>query len=186
MRFGLYFPIFNDFHDPTVLVDLAVRAEAAGFDGFFIWDHLAIVPDGSLALTDATVTLGAIAQATSSILFGPMITPLARRRPGKVAREVAALDQLSNGRVIFGVGIGELRTNYAGFFDSGFGGDGGTRAVLEVRPHDVPFLVEDGQVFFKLQFFRTVEEPEVCYGDRGLDSHYQGQGLKLSKHFKQL
>ena len=59
-----------------------------------------------------------------------------------------------------------------------------TRAVLEVRPHDVPFLLEDGQVFFKLEFFRTQEQPEVVYGDRRLSSHYQGQGLKLSKHFR--
>ena len=85
----------------------------------------------------------------------------------------------------YDVGIGELRTNYAGFFDNGFGEPQGTRAVLEVRPHDVPFLVEDGQVFFKLQFFRALEEPEVAYGDRRLGSHYQGQGLKLSKHFRQ-
>ena len=53
-----------------------------------------------------------------------------------------------------------------------------------MRPHDVPFLVEDGQVFFRLQFFRTLEEPGIAYGDRGLGSHYQGQGLALSKHFR--
>jgi dCTP deaminase len=86
--------------------------------------------------------------------------------------------------VAYDVGIGELRTNYAGFFDNGFGGDRGTRAVLEVRPHDVPFLLEDGQVFFKLEFFRTQQLPEVVYGDRRLSSHYQGQALKLSKHFR--
>ncbi len=97
------------------------------------------------------------------------------RVPAHLAAEMAAYD----------VGIGELRTNYAGFFDNGFGGQKGTRAVLEVRPHDVPFLVEDGQVFFTLKFFRTLEQPEVAYGDRSLSSHYQGQGLKLSKHFRQ-
>jgi dCTP deaminase len=96
------------------------------------------------------------------------------RVPKHLAAEMVAYD----------VGIGELRTNYAGFFDNGFGGEAGTRAVLEVRPHDVPFLLEDGQVFFKLEFFRTQELPEVCYGDRRLSSHYQGQGLKLSKHFR--
>lgn len=96
------------------------------------------------------------------------------RVPPHLAAEMAAYD----------VGIGELRTNYAGFFDNGFGGDTGTRAVLEVRPHDVPFLLEDGQVFFKLDFFRTLEQPEIVYGDRRLSSHYQGQGLKLSKHFR--
>ena len=96
------------------------------------------------------------------------------RVPRHLAAEMVAYD----------VGIGELRTNYAGFFDNGFGGDKGTRAVLEVRPHDVPFLLEDGQVFFKLEFFRTLEMPEIVYGDKRLSSHYQGQGLKLSKHFR--
>ncbi len=96
------------------------------------------------------------------------------RVPRHLAAEMTAYD----------VGIGELRTNYAGFFDNGFGGSTGTRAVLEVRPHDVPFLVEDGQVFFKLQFFRTLEDPDVAYGDARLESHYQGQGLRLSKHFR--
>ena len=56
--------------------------------------------------------------------------------------------------------------------------------MLEVRPHDVPFLLEDGQVFFKLEFFRTQELPDVVYGDKRLSSHYQGQSLKLSKHFR--
>jgi len=96
------------------------------------------------------------------------------RVPKHLAAEMVAYD----------VGIGELRTNYAGFFDNGFGGERGTRAVLEVRPHDVPFLLEDGQVFFKLEFFRTQQLPEVVYGDRRLSSHYQGQALKLSKHFR--
>lgn len=96
------------------------------------------------------------------------------RVPTHLAAEMAAYD----------VGIGELRTNYAGFFDNGFGGSTGTRAVLEVRPHDVPFLVEDGQVFFTLKFFRTLEAPELAYGHEKLSSHYQGQGLKLSKHFR--
>ncbi|HLU40657.1 MAG TPA: 2'-deoxycytidine 5'-triphosphate deaminase [Planctomycetota bacterium] len=97
------------------------------------------------------------------------------RIPRHLAAEMIAYD----------VGIGELRTNYAGFFDNGFGGELGTRAVLEVRPHDVPFLLEDGQVFFKLAFYRAAEEPEVAYGERGLGSHYARQGLRLSKHFRE-
>jgi len=84
----------------------------------------------------------------------------------------------------YDVGIGELRTNYAGFFDNGFGQPRGTRAVLEVRPHDVPFLVEDGQAFFRLQFYHSLAEPELAYGEAGFGSHYQGQALKLSKHFR--
>ena len=81
MRTAVYAPIYHDYSDPSKLVALAVAAEKAGFDGFFIWDHLAIERDGVLAMTDATVALGAIAQATSTITIGPMITPLVRRLP---------------------------------------------------------------------------------------------------------
>ncbi len=82
----------------------------------------------------------------------------------------------------FDVGLGELRTNYAGFFDNGFGP---ARAVLEVRAHDAPFLVEHGQALFKMQYFRTATIPEHLYGDPALGSHYQEQGLALSRHFTQ-
>ena len=89
--------------------------------------------------------------------------------------------------VAYDAGSGELRTHYAGFFDPGFGYGGGPRrgakAVLEVRPHDVPFLIEDGQLFCKLRMERTTETPEITYGE-GLASHYQGQALKLSKQFR--
>lgn len=81
---------------------------------------------------------------------------------------------------------GELRTHYAGFFDSGFGGtieDKGARAVLEVRSHDVPFLLEDGQTFFRMIFEPNTEIPEFVYGNQ-IKSNYQGQDLKLGKHFK--
>ena len=84
---------------------------------------------------------------------------------------------------------GELRTHYAGFFDSGFGWNGtddlinqGTRAVMEVRPHDVPFMVEDGQTFCRLKFEKVVERPEKLYG-LSLNSNYHSQGLALSKYF---
>lgn len=86
----------------------------------------------------------------------------------------------------YDAGSGELRTHYAGFFDPGFGYEHGTRtgtkAVLEVRPHDVPFLVEDGQLFCKLCLERTLELPQVTYGT-ALRSHYQTQTLTLSKQF---
>ena len=88
----------------------------------------------------------------------------------------------------YDAGSGELRTHYAGFFDPGFGYDRngqrhGAKAVLEVRPHDVPFLIEDGQLFCKLCLERTTVTPETMYGE-GLASHYQGQALKLSKQFR--
>lgn len=89
--------------------------------------------------------------------------------------------------VAYEAACGELRTHYAGFFDPGFGyGAGdlrGTPIVLEVRAHDVPFLIHDGQTFFKVLFERMHERPDKVYG-QGIGSSYQFQGLTLSKHFK--
>lgn len=86
-------------------------------------------------------------------------------------------------------GLGEFRVHYAGFFDPGFGwseeaGDAsnGSRAVLEVRSHDAPFVLEDGQLVARLVYERMATRPDTLYG-AGLKSNYQGQGLKLSKHF---
>lgn len=83
--------------------------------------------------------------------------------------------------------VGEFRVHYAGFFDPGFGaaeaGGNGARAVLEVRSHDVPFILEHGQIIGRLVFERLTGRPAVLYGE-GLGSNYQRQGLKLSKHFK--
>ncbi|MGE3917090.1 MAG: 2'-deoxycytidine 5'-triphosphate deaminase [Hyphomicrobiaceae bacterium] len=83
--------------------------------------------------------------------------------------------------------VGEFRVHYAGFMDPGFGhapaGGAGARVVLEVRSHNVPFVLEDGQVIGRLVYERMTEVPEVLYGS-GLKSHYQAQGLKLSKHFR--
>lgn len=84
--------------------------------------------------------------------------------------------------------IGEYRVHYAGFFDPGFGyAEGkapGAKAVLEVRSLDIPFIVEDGQIVGRLVYDRLTEVPETLYG-QGIGSHYQAQGLKLSKHFRQ-
>lgn len=83
--------------------------------------------------------------------------------------------------------VGEFRVHYAGFMDPGFGhaaaGGNGSRVVLEVRSHKVPFILEDGQIIGRLIYERMTETPETLYG-QGLKSNYQGQGLKLSKHFK--
>jgi dCTP deaminase len=83
--------------------------------------------------------------------------------------------------------VGEFRVHYAGFFDPGFGhaaaGGEGSRAVLEVRSHKVPFILEDGQTIGRLIYEQLTETPKLVYG-RDLSSHYQAQGLKLSKHFK--
>lgn len=90
--------------------------------------------------------------------------------------------------VAYEAACGELRTHYAGFFDPGFGygAEGeikGTQVVLEVRPHDVPFLIHDGQTFFKVVYDRMLDVPSQLYGTT-LGSSYQGQALTLSKHFK--
>ena len=79
--------------------------------------------------------------------------------------------------------LGEFRAHYAGFFDPGFGtNSGGSRAVLEVRSRDVPFILEHGQPVAKLVYESMASKPKGLYGGKG--SNYQGQGLKLSKHFK--
>jgi dCTP deaminase len=83
--------------------------------------------------------------------------------------------------------VGEFRVHYAGFFDPGFGhsesGGAGSRAVLEVRSHEIPFILEDGQTVGRLVYERMIERPKMLYG-RGIGSNYQAQGLKLSKHFR--
>ncbi len=99
--------------------------------------------------------------------------------PPDLAAEMAAYDPTS----------GELRTHYAGFFDPGFGyapdqGGGGSTAALEVRAHDVAFMIEHRQHVCKLTFERMLELPTMLYGDRGLGSNYQGQTETLGKHFR--
>jgi dCTP deaminase len=83
--------------------------------------------------------------------------------------------------------VGEFRVHYAGFFDPGFGaseaGGTGSRAVLEVRAHEVPFWIEDGQVVGRLVYERLTARPDRLYGE-GIGSNYQRQGLKLGKQFK--
>ncbi|MGH2517712.1 MAG: LLM class flavin-dependent oxidoreductase [Ktedonobacterales bacterium] len=104
MRFAINLPQFNAFADPRALADLAREAEDAGWDGFFLWDHMLSVP--GIPILDPWVALAAIAMSTERIRIGPIVTPLPRRRPWKVAREAATLDQLSHGRLTLGVGLG--------------------------------------------------------------------------------
>ena len=103
MNYAVYLPTYTPFAHPRTLADLARDAEQAGWDGFFIWDD---VTGYATDLTDPWISLAAVALSTSRIRLGALITPLARRRPWKVARETVALDQLSEGRLVFGVGTG--------------------------------------------------------------------------------
>ncbi len=104
VRFGLHVPQLGVLGDPSRLVDLAERAETAGWDGFFVWDHL--MHAGDLPACDPWVALGAVGARTGRLALGPLVTPLPRRRPWKVAREAVTLDRLTNGRAVLGVGIG--------------------------------------------------------------------------------
>jgi alkanesulfonate monooxygenase SsuD/methylene tetrahydromethanopterin reductase-like flavin-dependent oxidoreductase (luciferase family) len=104
-RRGIFVAPFDELADAQLLADLATRAEAAGWDGFFLWDHVDYRSPVS-ALADPWVCMAAIACATERIRIGPLITPPARRRIHKLARETVTLDRLSGGRLIFGAGLG--------------------------------------------------------------------------------
>jgi alkanesulfonate monooxygenase SsuD/methylene tetrahydromethanopterin reductase-like flavin-dependent oxidoreductase (luciferase family) len=104
VQYGLSLPNFGEFFSPRRLADLAREAEAAGWDGFFLWDHVLAWP---VPMVDPWIALTAIAMSTQRMRIGPMVTPLPRRRPVKLAREAVSLDHLSEGRLILGVGIGQ-------------------------------------------------------------------------------
>lgn len=105
MKHALFVPNFGAFAEPQVFADLAGQAEAAGWDGLYIWDHI-LIEDGT-PMCDPWVAMAAAATLTTSIRLGPMVTPTPRRHPWKLAREVVSLDRLSQGRVDLGVGIGD-------------------------------------------------------------------------------
>ena len=96
----------REYADPGLLVELAVEAEAAGWDGVFVWDHIAREEDPSVPATDPWIAVAGMAARTQRVRLGIMVTPLARRRPWKVAREAVAVDALSGGRFTLGVGLG--------------------------------------------------------------------------------
>jgi dCTP deaminase len=113
----------------------------------------------------------------SSRLSGAWKLHLAVQVPPDYAAEMVPFDPL----------VGEFRVHYAGFFDPGFGyagaGGRGSRAVLEVRSREVPFILEHGQTVGRLIYEKMLARPGRLYGE-GIGSNYQAQGLKLSKHFR--
>jgi len=113
MRFSINIPNFGDFADARTVAALAVAAEQAGWDALFIWDHLTHDRRQS-PFGDPWMLLTAAALATERIKLGTMVTPVARRRPQQLARQVATLDNLSGGRVIFGAGLGDMG-DFTGF-----------------------------------------------------------------------
>lgn len=115
MKFGVTLPPFGDFADPAYLAEMAQVAEDTGWDGFFIWDHVMFDPTFH-PNTDPWVALAAVACHTQRLRIGTMVTPVARRRPWTLARQTAALDRLSGGRLTLGVGLGEPAQWDFGFF----------------------------------------------------------------------
>jgi alkanesulfonate monooxygenase SsuD/methylene tetrahydromethanopterin reductase-like flavin-dependent oxidoreductase (luciferase family) len=105
VRRGLYLAPFDELAEPAVLVAVAEQAEEHGWDGLFLWDHVAYQPPVS-ALADPWVVLAAVAARTERLRLGPLVTPLVRRRVEKLARETVTLDRLSGGRLVLGVGLG--------------------------------------------------------------------------------
>ena len=125
MRHGIVTANLGEYADPRVAVDLARAAEEAGWEAFFVWDHLGFVrgvPSG-----DPWVILAAVATSTEHLKLGFAVTPLARRRPQVVANALTSLDLLSDGRVVFGVGLGGVPEEFTAF---GEPGEAKTRAAM--------------------------------------------------------
>lgn len=142
MRFGLSIPPFTD---AGTLVDLAVDAEGAGWDGVFLWDHLQFQADFDLPIHDPWVLLGAIARSTERIALGTLVTPLSRRRPQVVAKHVTTLDHLSGGRAVLGVGLGAPPdADFAAFGDES--DDRKRAAILDDRLDAVAAMLAGGEV----------------------------------------
>jgi dCTP deaminase len=161
-------------------VDLSGDA-AGGIVGFRAKRHAGLVDVDRTGALDVLDFWEPIGQRGSLVLdpgqFYILASKEAVRVPPTHAAEMVPFNPL----------VGEFRVHYAGFFDPGFGhqsgGGEGARAVLEVRSHDVPFILEDGQIIGRLIYEPLTEAPEQVYG-QGIGSNYQRQGLKLSKHFK--
>ena len=108
MKYFLGLPTGGACGDPTFVVELCRRAEDAGWDGVLVEDYVCYQGDPRIPTCDSWTALAAVAVSTERILLGTSVTPLPRRRPWNVARQAAAIDQLSNGRMILGVGIGDV------------------------------------------------------------------------------
>ena len=174
--------------DPLIQRGVAVSIDLAGVDGLVGYRakrHTGLIDvdkSGAQPAADFWEPLRLAAKARAELVLDPgefyiLASKEAVRVPPDHAAEMTPFDPL----------VGEFRVHYAGFFDPGFGaaeaGGAGSRAVLEVRSHDVPFILEDGQLVARLVYEAMAERPSTLYG-AGLGSNYQAQGLKLSKHFR--
>ncbi len=115
-RFAVAVPNLGPFANPAAIISLAQLAEDADWDGFFLWDHLLWTWPEPTDVIEPWPVLGAIAQTTTRLVIGTMVTPVARRRPWQLAREVITLDHLSRGRVMLGVGLGSPDEDFIPFW----------------------------------------------------------------------
>jgi alkanesulfonate monooxygenase SsuD/methylene tetrahydromethanopterin reductase-like flavin-dependent oxidoreductase (luciferase family) len=129
VQFGVCLSNFGTYADPRQSLRVAEAAEAAGWDGFFVWDHLAFVWGPPSA--DPWVTLAAVAARTESLTLGTALTPLPRRRPQVVAQQAASVEALNGGRVILGAGLGGNEKEF-------------TRFGEDPDPHRRARLLDDG------------------------------------------
>jgi alkanesulfonate monooxygenase SsuD/methylene tetrahydromethanopterin reductase-like flavin-dependent oxidoreductase (luciferase family) len=154
-RRAIFIAPFEELSEPALVAELAARAEARGWDGFFVWDHVAYRAPVQ-AMADPWITLAAVAAATSRVVIGPMVTPLARRRPHQLARETVTLDRLSGGRLVLGVGLGSDRT---GEFDPArFGEEGDPRARAQLLDEGLSRLLSYWDGEFEP---RPVQQPRI-------------------------
>jgi dCTP deaminase len=171
---------------PHIANGITVTIDLAGTDGIVGYRakrHTAVIDVDKRGLYDPVDFWEPIPRHWSSELvldpdqFYILVSREAVHVPPDYAAEMVPFDPL----------VGEFRVHYAGFFDPGFGhsaaGGKGSHAVLEVRSHEVPFILEHGQVVGRLVYERLTARPDKLYGD-DLGSNYQAQGLKLSKHFR--
>src|SRR3954452_1062338 len=150
---GIFVAPFGELADAAALVRLAARAEEAGWGSFFLWDHVDYRAPVR-ALADPWVCMAAIACATERIVTGPLITPPARRRIHKLARETATLDRLSGGRLIFGAGLG---SDGSGEF-SKFGEEADAKARAKLLDDGLDQLVAYWEGGFEP---RPVQQPRI-------------------------
>lgn len=129
MKWGVSLSLAGEFAEPAAIADLAARADAAGWDGVFVWDHLwnrTLVP-----FADPWITLAAVAMATERVRIGPLVTPLPRRRAQVVAQQATTLDRLSGGRVVLGLGLGHDNYGEYSAFDEPLTDDRSRAAALD-------------------------------------------------------
>jgi len=154
MHFAIDTPNFGDYSEPRVLADLALEAETAGWDGFFLWDHIGA--SWPFPIGDPWVNLAAMAMMTERIKLGTLVTPLPRRRPWKLARETVTLDHLSNGRLILGVGIGS--DNVREYFCFGEAGDDRLHGAMLDEGLDVLVGMWSGEPFSYSGEYYNIEQ----------------------------